>query len=110
MEYILPITAIGALGDWSFAKFVKEGSKNLFYKLFGYLNYFIVLEYYQGAIEKKGLAWANTAWDGWSDIFTNLVALLYFKETPTGKELLGILLVMSGLFLLGTRGTNHKSS
>lgn len=107
MEYILPITTIGALGDWGFAKFVKEGSKNILYKLFGYLNYFIVLEFYQLAIQKKGLVWANTAWDGWSDIFTNLVALLYFKEKPNGREFFGIFLVISGLFLLGTRGTNN---
>jgi multidrug transporter EmrE-like cation transporter len=104
MEYIIPIVSIEALGDWSFTKFISEGKKNIFYKLLGYLSYIGVLEMFQSSIQQKGLAWTNTAWDGFSNIFTGAVAVLYFKERPSLKEWAGILLVIVGIFLLGTDG------
>jgi multidrug transporter EmrE-like cation transporter len=102
MEYILPVVAIEAVGDWSFTKFVELHRKNLFYKILGYASYIGVLELFQKTIEVKGLAWANGAWDGWSNIATGLVAVLIFKEKPTLKQFLGLLLISVGIFFLGT--------
>jgi multidrug transporter EmrE-like cation transporter len=104
MEYIIPIVSIEALGDWSFTKFIQEGHKNIFYKFLGYICYVGVLELFQKSILTKGLAWTNSAWDGWSNIATGLVALLIFKEKPTLKQFIGIALVSLGIFLLGTDG------
>lgn len=102
MEYITPIVAIEAVGDWSFTKFVQTGGKSPLYKLFGYACYIGVLEFFQKAIQTKGLSWANSAWDGWSNLTTGLVALIVFKEKPTARQLLGMLLVSVGLFFLGS--------
>ena len=104
MEFIASIVTIEALGDWSFTKFVKEGRKNIFYKILGYGCYVGLLELFQGTIEKKGLSWANSAWDGWSNLATGLVAVLIFKEKPSLKEFLGIVLISVGLFFLGMDG------
>ncbi len=104
MEFIIPIVSIEALGDWSFTHFIKEGQKHVFYKILGYLCYIGVLELFQKSILVKGLAWTNSAWDGWSNIATGLVAILVFKERPSLKEFIGIALVSVGLFLLGTDG------
>jgi multidrug transporter EmrE-like cation transporter len=104
MDYILPIVTIEALGDYSFTKFIQEGRKNNFFKLLGYVCYIGVLELFQKSIQLKGLAWTNSAWDGWSNIATGLVALLVFREKPSPKELFGIVLISAGIFFLGTEG------
>ncbi len=104
MDYILPIVTIEALGDYSFTKFIQEGRKNNFFKLLGYVCYIGVLELFQKSIQMKGLAWTNSAWDGWSNIATGLVALLVFREKPSPKELFGIALISVGIFFLGTEG------
>lgn len=104
MEFIIPIVSIEALGDYSFTKFIQEGRKNNFYKLLGYICYIGLLELFQKSIEVKGLAWTNSAWDGWSNVATGLVALLVFREKPTLKEFFGIALISLGLFFLGTEG------
>ena len=104
MEFIIPIVSIEALGDWSFTKFVQGYRENLFYKILGYLSYIGVLELFQKTIERKGLSWANSAWDGWSNIATSFVALFIFGEKPKLKELFGIALISLGLFFLGTDG------
>ncbi len=102
MQFILPVVAIEAVGDWSFTKYVQEGQKHIFYKVLGYLSYIGVLELFQKTIQSHGLAWANSAWDGYSNIATGAVALLIFKEKPTWKELFGIALISVGIFFLGT--------
>jgi multidrug transporter EmrE-like cation transporter len=105
MEYITPIVAIEAIGNWSFTKFVQSGNQSIFYKLFGYVCYIGVVEFFQIAIFKKGLVWANTAWDGWSNIATGLVGLIIFQEKPTLQQLFGMILVSIGLFFLGSERT-----
>jgi multidrug transporter EmrE-like cation transporter len=111
MEYILPIVSIEALGDWGFTKFVQEDYKHPWYRVLGYVCYIGVLELFQKSIAKKGLAWTNSAWDGWSNIATGAVALFIFKEKPSLKEFLGIILISVGLLFLGTDGiASYKSS
>jgi len=104
MEFIVPIVGIEALGDWAFTKYLQEKKEHIFYKLLGYISYIGVLEMFQKAIEIKGLAWTNSAWDGWSNLTTGAVALFIFKEKPNMKQLIGILLVSLGLFFLGAKG------
>lgn len=102
MDFILSIVFIESLGDWSLTKYVQGLRKNVWYKVLGYTCYIGLLEMFQRVIEQKGLAWANTAWDGWSNITTGLVAFLYFKEKPTWKQFAGIVLVSLGIFFLGS--------
>ena len=102
MNFIIPIVSIEALGDWSFTKFVEGRRTHVFQKLLGYMSYIGVLEMFQKTIELKGLSWANSAWDGWSNLATNLVAILFLGERPTQKELFGMFLISAGLFFLGT--------
>jgi multidrug transporter EmrE-like cation transporter len=102
MEFILPVVVIESIGDWSLTKYIQGGHKNIFYKLFGYASYIILIEFFQRAIETKGLAWANSTWDGYSNISTGILALFVFKEKPSMKQLFGMILVSFGIFLLGT--------
>jgi uncharacterized membrane protein len=103
MQYVASIIGIEAIGDYSFTKYVQGERKNILYKILGYVAYITMTELFQFSIEKQGLIWTNTAWDGWSNIVTGLIALLVFKEKPTLKEFIGILLVSGGLVFLGTR-------
>jgi len=112
MEYILSIVTIEALGDWSFTKYVQGDRKNIWYKLLGYVSYVGLLEFFQKSIEVRGLAWTNSAWDGWSNLTTGLVAFVLFNEKPTLKQFVGMVLISVGLFFLGntaitTYGTNN---
>jgi multidrug transporter EmrE-like cation transporter len=103
MEFIAGMVTIEAFGDYQLALYAKETK---WWNLgFGYASYSILLSLFIQAIKDKGLAWANTAWDGWSNIATGLVAILALGEKPTIQEFLGMLLISAGLFLLGTRGT-----
>ena len=58
-----------------------------------------------GAIRDKGLAWSNTAWDGWSTLATGAVAIIFLNERPTLKDCIGIALTSIGLIILGFKGT-----
>jgi multidrug transporter EmrE-like cation transporter len=103
MDFIAGIVTIEAFGDYLLALYAKESA---WWQLgLGYGSYAILLSMFIKAIKEKGLAWANSAWDGWSNLATGLVALILLKERPTLKELLGMGLISAGLFLLGTRGT-----
>jgi uncharacterized membrane protein len=110
MEFILAIVTIETFGNWAFAKYVKDRRERPVFKAIGYLSYFAFLEIFQRAIQLHGLAWANSAWDGWSNLSTSLVAILLLKERPSFREWIGITLVSIGLLFLGTAGTNgyHK--
>ncbi len=103
MEFIAGIVTIEAAGDYQLARYATEGK---WWQLgSGYAAYAVVLSLFIKAIKDKGLAWANSAWDGWSNLATGAVALLLLGEKPTMKEFLGMVLISAGLFLLGTRGT-----
>jgi multidrug transporter EmrE-like cation transporter len=106
MEFILSIVTIEAFGDWAFAKYVKENRKRPVFKAIGYMSYIALLEMFQRAIELNGLAWANAAWDGWSNLATGLVAIFVMKETPSMNEWIGLVMISIGLFFLGFNGTN----
>lgn len=102
MQTILAVVGIEAIGDWSLTKYIQQGRIYLPYKVLGYLCYIGVLELFQNVIQVKGLSWANSAWDGWSNIATGLVALLIFHEKPTIKQFIGMFLISVGIFFLGT--------
>jgi len=103
MEFILGIVTLGAFGDYELARYAKDSK--WFDLGAGYASYAVILAMYVQSIKAKGLAWSNSAWDGWSDIATNLVAFTVLGEKATIKELLGMLMIAAGLFLLGNRGT-----
>jgi multidrug transporter EmrE-like cation transporter len=103
MDFIAGIVTIEAFGDYHLARYATESK---WWQIgLGYGSYAILLSLFIRAIQEKGLAWSNSAWDGWSNLATGLVALLVLKEQPTGTEIIGMALVSAGLFLLGTRGT-----
>jgi len=106
MEYIIPIVLIEAFGDYNLAEYAINS--NLTNLVFGYVSYIGILGIFIQSIRKMGLAWTNSAWDGWSNITTGLVALLVFKEKPSHKELFGMVLISAGLVLLGLDGTKKK--
>jgi len=104
MEFIFGIITLGAFGDYELARYAKNNS--LWMSLgAGYASYAVILAMYIQSIKLKGLAWSNTAWDGWSNIATNTVAFAFLGEKVTSKELIGMGLIAAGLFLLGNRGT-----
>lgn len=106
MEFILSIVTIEAFGDWAFAKYVKEKRQRPVFKAMGYMSYVALLEMFQRAIQLNGLAWANAAWDGWSNLATGFVAIFIMKEKPSLREWIGLILITIGLFFLGSNGTN----
>jgi multidrug transporter EmrE-like cation transporter len=106
MEYILPIVIIEAFGDYHLSLYaMKESMPSLF---MGYASYMGVLGLFIMSIRNMGLAWSNSAWDGWSNLATGAVALFVLNEKPTQKELLGMFFISVGLFLLGLNGTKVR--
>ena len=105
MEFILPIVGIEALGDYHLAKYATTNATPSL--IIGYGAYVGVLGLFIQSIKKMGLAWSNSAWDGWSNLTTGAVALFVLKEKPTTKELIGIALISVGLILLGLDGTKR---
>ena len=103
MDFILGIVTIEALGDYQLALYAKD--PKWYYLGLGYGAYAILLALFISSIKRMGLAWSNSAWDGWSNLATGLVAILILKEKPNPKELIGMILISAGLFLLGTKGT-----
>lgn len=104
---IAGIVGIEAVGDYHLAKFATNNSVNSLF--IGYGAYAITLVLFVNSIRTMGLAWSNSAWDGWSNIATNLVAIYGLKETPTHIEYIGMAFITLGLLLLGSRGTKASS-
>lgn len=101
--YIAGIVGIEAVGDYHLAKFATNNSGNSLF--IGYGAYAITLVLFIHSIRTMGLAWSNSAWDGWSNIATNLVAVYGLKEAPSHTEYAGMALISLGLLLLGAKGT-----
>jgi multidrug transporter EmrE-like cation transporter len=105
----IPYTLIGAIvgieafGDYHLAQFAIAGALSSLF--IGYLAYGIILFIFIYSIREMGLAWSNSAWDGLSNITTNIVAILFLGEKATFIEYIGMALISSGLILLGTKGT-----
>ena len=108
MEFILPIVGIEAFGDYHLAKYATNSSLSSLG--LGYASYAALLALFIASIRKMGLAWSNSAWDGWSNIATGLVAIFILKEKPSTHELMGIVLISTGLVLLGLNGTKNHSA
>jgi multidrug transporter EmrE-like cation transporter len=106
MEYIIPIVGIEAYGDYMLANYASKGGAQNF--AVGSLSYLILLVLFVGAIKDKGLAWANTAWDGWSTLATSAVAVFALGERPSFIQNLGIIFTVMGLVLLGFDSTAKK--
>lgn len=100
MEYVVPIVALEAVGD-SMLKLYATGSAWTFATA-GYVFYGMLLWLFIRVIQVKGLAWANSAWDGYSNIATMFVGIVIFKEKVSTQELIGMLFIAAGCFLLGT--------
>lgn len=100
---IAGIVGIEAVGDYHLAKFTTNNSGNSLF--IGYGAYAIILVLFVNSIRTMGLAWSNSAWDGWSNIATNLVAIYGLKETPSNIEYVGMAFISLGLLLLGNKGT-----
>jgi multidrug transporter EmrE-like cation transporter len=108
MEFIAGIVTIETLGDLSLTKFAQEGGTG--YLVGGYTAYGLLLWLFIRAIRTMGLAWSNSAWDGWSNLATGLAAILVMGERPSATELAGMFLITAGLFLLGVNGTARTAS
>jgi len=109
MEYIIPIVAIEAYGDYNLANYATKGSHIQDFFL-GCLSYLSVLVLFVASIRDKGLAWSNTAWDGWSTLATSGVAVGLLNERPSLQEYIGIGLTSLGLIILGFKGTRASNS
>ena len=101
--FIGAIITIEAFGDYHLALYATKGL--LASLVIGYLAYGTILIFFINSIRTMGLAWSNSAWDGWSNIATNLVAIFALGEKATPTEYLGMALISLGLILLGGRGT-----
>lgn len=103
MEYILPIVLIEAFGDYNLAKYTRTNSNTELG--LGFASYGAVLLIFIESIRKMGLAWTNTAWDGWSNLATGFVAVFILKERPSTMQIGGMIIVFIGLAMLGLDGT-----
>lgn len=100
------IVTIEALGDYHLALYATKGIPGSL--AIGYLSYGTALVFFIQSIRTMGLAWSNSAWDGLSNIATNLVAVLALGERPSTTEYLGMGLISLGLLLLGDKGTKKS--
>tara|TARA_X000000950_G_scaffold289489_1_gene414191 strand:- start:23717 stop:24037 length:321 start_codon:yes stop_codon:yes gene_type:complete len=102
MIAILLVTLIGlmeiigdiVLKNWSLGKV--EMNK---YMIIGIITYIIIAILYAFSLKHGMLSVVNAMWQGISLLFTFLLAVLYFKERPSTKQLLCI-----GLIFIGTLG------
>jgi multidrug transporter EmrE-like cation transporter len=101
--FIAAIVIIEAFGDYHLALYATKGLLGSL--VMGYMAYGATLVLFINSIRTMGLAWSNSAWDGWSNIATNLVAVLALGEKPSTTEYLGMGLISLGLILLGNKGT-----
>jgi multidrug transporter EmrE-like cation transporter len=101
--FIAGIVSIEAFGDFHLAKYANSSIPSSLF--IGYGAYAITLVLFIHSIRTMGLAWSNSAWDGWSNIATSLVAIFAIGEKPTPTEYAGMFFISIGLFLLGNRGT-----
>ena len=99
MEYIIPIVGIEAIGDYNLGLYASNNKMENFIN--GLLSYTIILCLFVLSIRNYGLAWSNTAWDGWSTLATSAVAITLLNERPTTREIIGIFLTSIGLIFLG---------
>jgi multidrug transporter EmrE-like cation transporter len=106
MEYIIPIVGIEAYGDYMLAQYATKGDIQNF--VVGSTSYFVLLILFVKAIKDKGLAWSNTAWDGWSTLATSAVAVFALGERPSFTQMVGIAFTVLGLVLLGLDSTAKK--
>ena len=102
MEYIIPIVGIEAIGDYNLGLYASNNKTENFIN--GLLSYIIILCLFVLSIRNYGLAWSNTAWDGWSTLATSAVAITLLNERPTTREIIGIFLTSIGLIFLGFKG------
>ena len=103
LAVIWAIVTIEAFGDYHLALYATKGI--IASLLIGYLSYGAALVFFIHSIRTMGLAWSNSSWDGWSNITTNLVAVLALGEKPSNTEYIGMALISLGLLLLGNKGT-----
>jgi len=101
--FIAGIVLIEALGDYYLAEFAINGLASGV--VIGYLSYAIVLVLFVSSIRTMGLAWSNSAWDGSSNIATNLVAVYGLGEKPSTTQYIGMGLISFGILLLGNKST-----
>jgi len=101
--FIGAIVTIEALGDYHLALYATKGILSSL--AIGYFSYGVTLLFFIQSIRTMGLAWSNSAWDGWSNIATNLVAVFALGEKASTTEYLGMGLISLGLILLGNKGT-----
>ena len=104
--FIAGIVLIEAVGDYYLAEFAINGLASGV--LIGYLSYAIVLVLFVSSIRTMGLAWSNSAWDGWSNIATNLVAVYGLGEKPSTTQYIGMGFITIGLLLLGNQSTAKR--
>lgn len=102
MEYIIPIVGIEAVGDYNLGLYASNNKAENF--ISGLLSYVIIVCLFVLSIRNYGLAWSNTAWDGWSTLVTSGVAVLLLNERPTTREIIGIFITSIGLIILGFKG------
>jgi len=101
--FIGAIVTIEALGDYNLALYATKGFISSL--IIGYLSYGTTLVLFIKSIQTMGLAWSNSAWDGWSNITTNLLAVFALGEKPSTTDYIGMGLISTGLLLLGNKGT-----
>jgi multidrug transporter EmrE-like cation transporter len=104
---IAGIVITEAFADWRLGTYAKTGNPVDMY--IGYAGYAFAVSLFIKAIQKKGLGWSNSQWDGWSNLASGAVAIFLLKEKPSQKELMGMALISTGLFLLGGEGTNGET-
>ena len=97
---IVLISIIEFFGDSNFKIFARTGeSKNL---TLGFVFYFVMILFLIKAFSKRNLIYVNTMWDAFSTLIAAGLAVLLLGEVPSRNELVGIGLIVSGMFFMNT--------
>ena len=93
----IELTAVELLGDTSLRQYALTGDTT--YLFLGSASYLTLVYILQDALKTESLAITNGFWDGLSNIVTTATAVALGENLST-KQIIGLLLISGGLFLL----------
>ena len=95
---LFAVSFIEFFGNSNFKKYAQGGSReNL---AAGFLFYSIMIYFLLQAFKTSNLIYVNTMWDAISTIISAGLAFILLNEIPSAKQILGIILIVSGIIFM----------
>jgi len=96
---LISIIAVESLAQWFLQKRITK--KNNVYLVGGVVLYGLVgIIYYWLLKHGKKMAVANTLWNAGTEISVAVLGFLFFKQTLTVEQIIGIILILVSMYLV----------